>query len=363
MACPAPRRSAVERHRRARLPVYVDITATGALHLIVVSTRGIATGAAHVPAVSVVIPSIGPQILLDQLVRTIISGTKSRVEIIVSHSGPSIPVVDAVVKVIHSDQPLLASAARNRGAAGASGRYLLFLDDDNEVERGLVDGLKQCLDREAGIAVLGPSMYYAADRERPYCFGVLHGTGLGRTQFLVSAELARGGLVWSDALPNAFMMRRDAFIQCGGFDERAFPMVFEESDLQYRLRRHTGGGVACYMGVRIWHHTPLGTRARLVPKTAARFYLLARNRPIFVARHLGVGRWVAYMVVGQFLFCAVRLGGVITNRTLPGVVRNQLVSEYLRGMVAGVLVSFVEVLGGPRQRKPPHPLVGKSNAT
>ena len=131
-----------------------------------VSTHGMVTLPAQALSVSVVIPSIGRQVLLDQLLETIITGTESPAEIIVSHSGPSIPVVCSLVRVVHSDEPLLASAARNRGAAQATGRYLLFVDDDNEVEPGFVDGLKQCLDRSADIAVLGPSMYYAGARDR-----------------------------------------------------------------------------------------------------------------------------------------------------------------------------------------------------
>ena len=322
-----------------------------------VSTHGMVTLPAQALSVSVVIPSIGRQVLLDQLLETIITGTESPAEIIVSHSGPSIPVVCSLVRVVHSDEPLLASAARNRGAAQATGRYLLFVDDDNEVEPGFVDGLKQCLDRSADIAVLGPSMYYAGARDRPYCFGVMHGNGLGRTRFIVSKERARGGLVWSDALPNVFMMRRDAFVQCGGFDEHAFPMVFEESDLEYRVCRYIGGGVACYMGVRVWHHTPLRTRARLIPKTPTRFYLLARNRPIFVARHLGVAPWVAYMAVGQFLVCAVRLGGILTDRSAPPGARRRLATEYVRGMAAGVVMSLVEVFRRSRRRRTAPPPV------
>lgn len=312
-----------------------------------VSPRANTHNSESYPEVSIIIPSIGRQALLDELLDAIQSGTKSRVEVIVSHSGPWVPTVGPAVHVLHSDVPLLASAARNRGAASATGQYLLFVDDDNEIESGVVDSLKECLDREPGIAVLGPSMYYAGDRTRPYCFGVLHGSVLGRTRFIVSDASANGGLVWSDALPNVFMVRRDAFTSARGFDEQSFPMNFEESDLQYRLCRQTSGRVACLLAVRVWHHTPLRVSERLAPKGAVRFYLSARNRPIFIARHLGWTRWLVFLGFGQFLFGAVRIGAALRDRRVPSAARARLVGEYMRGMAVGVVASCMEV----RRRK------------
>lgn len=85
--------------------------------------------------VSVIIPAYGPCLHLAQNLRALLDGTRQPDEIIVSHSGSDDPTerlaaVDEAIRVLHSEQRLLAGAARNRGAAAAQGEWLAFLDAD-----------------------------------------------------------------------------------------------------------------------------------------------------------------------------------------------------------------------------------------
>jgi len=296
------------------------------------------------PKVSVVIPSIDDSPYLYRLTEDLFEGTRCNIEIIVSHSGTSYPYgLREDVVMVHQPSPLLASAARNRGALHAKGQYLFFIDDDNEVSTGVVDVLASLLDRSPNLVEVGPAMYYASERDRAFCFGVSHRRRFNRTHIIVQMPTDGSREIVSEALPNAFMVRRREFEAIGGFDEISFPMDFEESDLAFRLRRLRGGYLACALDAVIWHHAPVSVKQQFAAKSLARSYYSARNRPILIARHLGLKCWFEYVLVGQFPVALARLWGVMfgSNRTTSS--RASLCAGYIAGMTVGVPLSIREM--------------------
>ena len=94
----------------------------------------------HTPVVSVIIPTFNRPALLREAVRSVLSQTFSRWEIIIVDNGSDScfqPLIRALSRM--DDRISLysfpsnggASAARNRGIEEARGEYLLFLDDDD----------------------------------------------------------------------------------------------------------------------------------------------------------------------------------------------------------------------------------------
>jgi GT2 family glycosyltransferase len=219
---------------------------------------------------------------------------------------------------------------------------LFFIDDDNSVEPGVVDVLASLLDKRPELIEVGPAMYYAADPVRVYCLGTSHRGMFSRTRWILQPPNDRAREIISDALPNAFMVRRCDFEAIEGFDEVAFPMDFEESDLAFRLRQRHGGYLACSLDTRIWHHALISARQRLAPKSVARSYYSGRNRPIFIARHLGAGQWTEFVLMGQFGAAVTKLWGVCFGPNETGRSRAIIGGAYLAGMVAGVFISIGE---------------------
>lgn len=299
----------------------------------------------EVPRVSIIIPSVDRQPLLANLIKDLLDGTKENIEIIVSHSGVSRPsdLQDEVV-LVHQRTRLLASAARNRGAALARGQYLFFIDDDNEVAPEVVDVLVSLLDTNPDLIEVGPSMFYAINREQVFCLGVSHRGKLSRTQTILALPADGTREIISEVLPNAFMVRRTQFEAIGGFDEISFPMDFEESDLAFRLRRKHGGYLACTIDARIWHHASISVTQQLAAKSLARSYYSARNRPIFIARHLGTRQLIEYVLVGQFLAALARLGGIVLGVNRTNHSRAVVCLAYVAGMIVGVPLSIREIM-------------------
>jgi glycosyltransferase involved in cell wall biosynthesis len=101
---------------------------------------GVAQGAAAAcPLVSVIIPTIRRPQLLLRAIRSVLAQTLRDFEVIVVVDGPDAETAhalaletDARISVIQHPRSLGAGRSRNAGVAQASGRFVAFLDDDDE---------------------------------------------------------------------------------------------------------------------------------------------------------------------------------------------------------------------------------------
>jgi GT2 family glycosyltransferase len=133
------------------------------------------------------------------------------------------------------------SRARNRGAAAATGEWLLFVDADSTPSRALFEDLREAIE---GGQVLGGGCTIAIDHD-----------GLAVRAVLGLWNALSRSLRWA---AGAFVFcRREAFCELGGFSEELY--ASEELDLSGRLKR-----LARVQGreFRILHRHPLHTSAR-----------------------------------------------------------------------------------------------------
>lgn len=185
-----------------------------------------------VAGVSVVIPSRDrPQDLLDA-VRSILAGDRLPAEIVVADQSTAtravLPAAPGVVVVHLRLVSAGVSRARNEAIAAARGDVLVFTDDDVLVERDwlarLVDALLAAPPRSAATG------------------GVLPAETEGHIPSLTQhtePEVFSGRPFCDPLFSNNMALRRQAFEDVGGFDERfGAGAVFgnaEDNDLGYRL--------------------------------------------------------------------------------------------------------------------------------
>ncbi len=180
---------------------------------------------------------------------------------------------DAVLLTMTSN--LGYGTAANRGVAATDTDYVMVLNPDTVVEPGTTKMLAQALDRDPGLAVVGPRMENVDGSLYPSarCFpNLVDAAGHAFLGFVAPAnpytrryrmlDWDHGGTGDVDWVSGACMLaRRSAFVSAGGFDEAYF-MYAEDVDLCWRLRQ-AGWRIGYEPGGRVVHS--LGASSRQQP--------------------------------------------------------------------------------------------------
>lgn len=184
------------------------------------------------PTVSVVVPTRNRGDLLPRAIASVLRQTFADLELIVVDDASSdhtpevlarLAAADPRVSAVRSPARRGVSAARNLAVARAVGRYVAFLDDDDEwLPAKLARQVEVLENGDAGL-VYCPCLYVGPD---------------GREERMgtedVSARPAREALFRRNLLSTpAVVVRRDLLCRVGGFDE-ALPQM-EDWDLWLRL--------------------------------------------------------------------------------------------------------------------------------
>ncbi len=128
----------------------------------------------------------------------------------------------------------------NNAAKYAKGEYILFLNNDTQVQENWLEPLVKLIESDEGIGMVGSKLIYPD--------GLLQ---------------EAGGIVWKDASawnygnrrhPDdpefnyvkeadyisgaAIMIRKKLWKEIGGFDERFVPAYYEDTDLAFEVRKH-----------------------------------------------------------------------------------------------------------------------------
>ncbi len=124
------------------------------------------------------------------------------------------------------------------GARQARGSYLLFLNNDTIVTDGWLDALLRAI-RRPGCGAVGSKLVYPNGLLQEagsivWQHGDAYNYGRGEDPDQSAFNYARPVDYCSGA---ALMVRRDAFEQVGGFDERFSPAYWEDVDLAFKLRQ------------------------------------------------------------------------------------------------------------------------------
>ncbi len=212
-------------------------------------TRKHKTGPAQrtgVPTASVIIPVYNNwQYTRRCLASLDAAGYRNQVEVIVVDNASTDETPERLknefpwVKVIRNQQNLGFAAACNIGAATATGQYLVFLNNDTEVERGWLEALVGACEAEHGAAVVGSKLLYPDERLQHAGVGIsyagpypVHSAHLRYGQ--PDNKDSRGEV---DAVTGASMLvPRSVFYELGGFDE-VYKNGYEDVDFCLKARQ------------------------------------------------------------------------------------------------------------------------------
>jgi len=167
-------------------------------------------------------------------------------------------------------------AANNLGFARSQSKYVAVVNPDARPERGWLRALVRALEDNPRAALATSKVLLASDPRRVNaCGNIVHLSGIA---FCRGLDEDQHHHVRSEAVPAvsgaAFIARRDALEQIGGFDERFF-MYMEDTELSLRARL-AGWDVVLAPRSRVVHEYEFD-----IP--ASKFYYLERNRFFLLA--------------------------------------------------------------------------------
>lgn len=208
---------------------------------------------------------------------------------------------DIPVRVIHGSVHMMMVRSRNTGAQASKGAYVLFVDDDNEIDFRMIEELVRFFQSQPGYGVAGPAMHLYSTRAK-YMDGQRINFFTGKTQ----GYFDRKGLEFCDTqgVPNVLMVRNEVFEEVGYFDEDLI-QTFTEPDFSFHAAKF-GYKSALVKKAKTYHDIPTGPSPRtLGGHYKHKAYCTMRNRAVIIARY---GRWyhrMTYMLLFSWLWAAV----------------------------------------------------------
>jgi len=212
----------------------------------------------------------------------------------------------AKVRVIRNTENVGFAAACNQGAAVSSGDYLLFLNPDTRLFGDSlikpVDFMQQPENASIGICgirLLDESGSTSTSAARFPTLRVMAGRILGLSKLapsmfpahlLSSAELQESDFV-DQVIGAFFLIRRELFVRCHGFDERFF-VYFEEVDLS--LKAYQLGYRSYFLSEVSAFHKGGGCSERV--KKSRLFYSI-RSRILYARKHYIASEFIALVLL------------------------------------------------------------------
>jgi glycosyltransferase involved in cell wall biosynthesis len=189
------------------------------------------------PSISVILPVHNGERYLAQALNSVVAQTPAVSEIVIIDDGSTDGSMDVVRRFADSGLVrfvLLAlpgtgqSAARNEGASHASGDYLAFIDQDDVWLAGHIEQLASRLDDEDACHMVYSDIN-TIDAEGGMLTMRLNSRAGNSHPKSSILDIISDDVM---ALPSATLVRRDAFIELGGYDETL--QGYEDDDLYLR---------------------------------------------------------------------------------------------------------------------------------
>jgi len=199
------------------------------------------------------------------------------------------------VALLENDENYGWGRANNQGVARATGDFIVILNPDTLVEEGWLDALTQPLIGRRRLLTTPKILIYDGSTIGN-CGNILHFTGLAFTRgYGADKDACAVSEPVSYVSGCCFAVRRDEFLQLGGFDEALF---LYHDDLDFTCKAYLAGFESLYVPTSIIRHD---YRLDVPPE---KFFLLEKGRYVFLRKYLSTGdvlRFMPSLVVSEVL--------------------------------------------------------------
>lgn len=204
--------------------------------------------------------------------------------------GPEIAKAHRIVsQVIRTDSNRGKSHAVNLGLRHSSADFVVVCDPDVVIATDLIKKWLDAFEADSRLGVAGAYVYYVEPEGRLTHAGAIFKGFPARIQRLHENELDNGlsnrpivdpWLVVDDV----YAIRSETLRVTGPFQEDLFPMMLEDADLQWRIRR-AGYRLAIVPGAKARHIQRFTKAGRFSHYSSRKMSLTLRNRLVLFRRH------------------------------------------------------------------------------
>ena len=196
------------------------------------------------PQVSIIIPVYGQHVMTYTCLKSIAETCANEsIEVIVIDDCSPEPAGEALrsitgIRVVRNDTNLGFLKNCNKAAAMATGEFVLLLNNDIIVTPGWLAALKEVWAMRDDVGMVGAKLIYPDGRLQE-AGGIVWRDGSawnwGRNQD--ASKPAYNYLREVDYTSGAcLLLKRDFWLELGGFDERYVPAYYEDTDIAFRIR-------------------------------------------------------------------------------------------------------------------------------
>jgi hypothetical protein len=264
------------------------------------------------PFVSIVILNYNGQKFLENCLRSALDSDFETFEIVLvdnASTDNSVEIAksfiaDSKLKIICLEENLGFSRGNNVGASVASGKYVVFLNNDTVVEKNWLKELVKVMENDHDIGAVQPKLLFLDRPDEVQSAGNFIDTlgftiprvrlSLERKKFGCQAEIAATGA--------ALLIRRDLFFHIGGFESNFFA-YYEDTDLSWRVRM--AGKSILFVPSSIVYHAEGAGFSRV--KLAFRLNHYVRNQLFTVFKNYSLRNGFPRLI----LLCCLYFGGAI----------------------------------------------------
>ncbi len=144
------------------------------------------------------------------------------------------------IRYIRNEENLRFLLSCNNAARHAKGKYILFLNNDTQVQQDWLQPLLDLAEADASIGMVGSKLVYPDGHLQEaggifwmdasaWNYGHMQNPENPEYNYVKEVDYSSGA---------SLMIRRSLWEEIGGFDERFAPAYYEDSDLAFEVRRH-----------------------------------------------------------------------------------------------------------------------------
>jgi len=219
---------------------------------------------------SVVITAQNEEATIERAILSVANQSYAHIEIIIVNDGSTDSTPEIIkeitkrlngVRMISNDYATGLMAARNLGVVNANGKFIAFLDGDDEWARRKAETQLPVLVELPGGAILFTARIIYSAKGNPFIFGK---KSVSNELFVYNYNqvLSKNGIFHLGA---SMMLERSTFEMLGGFDEKAG----KERDLIARVG--VMGGTIAWLGTPLYiQHRKLGSMSTDIEQTYRR---------------------------------------------------------------------------------------------